>query len=442
MGAVGGEFSLRVPNQSIALMTLDPPRIEMGCGGIDMFGGSFSFVNSDQLVAILRNIGQVAVAALFKMAINSISKELGMSMTDMSNVMHTLNNARLNSCKIGTKIAENIWDAGKNALSNAATDADGSIKQGTGQTANSWEWDWKGIFGVDFGKIGSNAQNPNAANLTMRAVQQNQSYGRVGGLDATTVANLIMNIGGTEIVVTQDVASTGTCAANYNPTGGAVGNVCARTEKKAPTLLTVKMLLKPTPDDQVNWCTDLVIGDEFSCQNYSLQKLTNYFPGATVLAQQILFGKASDSEASPASAPSGGIVGFIETGSWGTFPGAQQYLSVISTPMLRQLVTLQRDTNAVRAVAGTAFVNVLATDITLAFADALADAAAGTFNGLKTVSEPKEFSQNVKAFRTNIAEYRQKESADIQQQMALLQYSSKVAASLGSGSIGVPDKRR
>src|SRR5665811_1402327 len=55
-GFVGGGITLRTPIKPINLFAFDPPRISAGCGGLDMYGGSFSFINSAQFTALLRNI--------------------------------------------------------------------------------------------------------------------------------------------------------------------------------------------------------------------------------------------------------------------------------------------------------------------------------------------------------------------------------------------------
>ena len=60
-GVFGGSFEMRAPITAINLVAFDPPRIDAGCGGIDLYGGSFSFINSQQLVQIFRAVAQNAV---------------------------------------------------------------------------------------------------------------------------------------------------------------------------------------------------------------------------------------------------------------------------------------------------------------------------------------------------------------------------------------------
>ena len=69
----GGGLYLRVPQRSYQLYSLQTPRFRTGCGGIDLYAGGFSLINSDELVAMLRNIGQSAVSYAFMLALRTIS---------------------------------------------------------------------------------------------------------------------------------------------------------------------------------------------------------------------------------------------------------------------------------------------------------------------------------------------------------------------------------
>ena len=44
---VGGSISARVPRDTLQPFAIKSPYIKAGCGGIDIFGGSFSFINAD-----------------------------------------------------------------------------------------------------------------------------------------------------------------------------------------------------------------------------------------------------------------------------------------------------------------------------------------------------------------------------------------------------------
>ena len=65
----GGRFSARTKITRANLMYFDPPSMSAGCGGIDLFGGSFSFINKDQLIQLARATAQNAVGLLFESAL-------------------------------------------------------------------------------------------------------------------------------------------------------------------------------------------------------------------------------------------------------------------------------------------------------------------------------------------------------------------------------------
>jgi len=60
---------VRSPINSINLVNLTAPEIRAGCGGIDLYGGSFTFINTDQFRQILRQIGANALGYAFKLAL-------------------------------------------------------------------------------------------------------------------------------------------------------------------------------------------------------------------------------------------------------------------------------------------------------------------------------------------------------------------------------------
>ena len=49
-----GNLYLRAPVRSETIATVNLPSFRAGCGGIDAFAGAFSFIDSDQRVALAR----------------------------------------------------------------------------------------------------------------------------------------------------------------------------------------------------------------------------------------------------------------------------------------------------------------------------------------------------------------------------------------------------
>ncbi len=100
----GGNLFARAPTRTYNLMSIQTPRMRAGCGGIDLFTGGFSFIDSDQLVAAMRNIGSNASGLAFKLALSTISPKLDGLINDMQNMANAINNASINSCEAAANL--------------------------------------------------------------------------------------------------------------------------------------------------------------------------------------------------------------------------------------------------------------------------------------------------------------------------------------------------
>ena len=69
----GGQYTAHNRIRNVQLFSFSLPSISAGCGGIDIFAGSFSFINSDQLVALMRSIASNAVSYAFSVALETMS---------------------------------------------------------------------------------------------------------------------------------------------------------------------------------------------------------------------------------------------------------------------------------------------------------------------------------------------------------------------------------
>ena len=100
VGVFGGSFMMRTPIQLANIVSFDPPRLDAGCGGVDLYMGSFTFINSQQLVTLFRAIAANAVGLAFKAAIDTISPSLGKLLTEFQTLLQKMNNLAKNSCNL------------------------------------------------------------------------------------------------------------------------------------------------------------------------------------------------------------------------------------------------------------------------------------------------------------------------------------------------------
>lgn len=104
----GGSLWARFPTEQVQPFNLQLPSVRAGCGGIDLFSGSFSFINTDQIVALMKATANNAIGYAFQLAIDSISPSIGGVMKDMSQRIQQLNQFNMNSCQMAQTLVANI----------------------------------------------------------------------------------------------------------------------------------------------------------------------------------------------------------------------------------------------------------------------------------------------------------------------------------------------
>lgn len=101
----GGNIKVRNRISTVNIAHYTPPSAKGGCGGINMYMGSFSFINAEEFIGLLRNIASnaagVASAFAFEMAIEAMDSMTGGVLSRLSDKMQAMNQALLNSCQIG-----------------------------------------------------------------------------------------------------------------------------------------------------------------------------------------------------------------------------------------------------------------------------------------------------------------------------------------------------
>lgn len=103
-GQAAGYYSLgsmwtRFPQKTVYPANLQLPKVAAGCGGIDVFTGSFSFINADEFVAMLKAVANNAIGFAFKLAIEAISPQIGKSMQDLQDLANKINQQNISSCE-------------------------------------------------------------------------------------------------------------------------------------------------------------------------------------------------------------------------------------------------------------------------------------------------------------------------------------------------------
>jgi conjugative transfer pilus assembly protein TraH len=107
VGRSGGGLVWRVPNRSFYPISITPPSLKAGCGGIDLYLGGFSFPNKAEFVQALRNFGQAALGYFFKLALRSLAPEIAVTLDAIGDIANTINQFGENTCKMAEAVAGN-----------------------------------------------------------------------------------------------------------------------------------------------------------------------------------------------------------------------------------------------------------------------------------------------------------------------------------------------
>lgn len=103
-----GQFTARRRMTNDYLVTASPPRIEIGCGGIDLFGGAFSYLDAEYLVEKFERVLQAAPALAFQIAMQEYCKPCVAGMEALENITNQLNQMQLNDCAMARGLATTI----------------------------------------------------------------------------------------------------------------------------------------------------------------------------------------------------------------------------------------------------------------------------------------------------------------------------------------------
>lgn len=95
-----GSYSARwQPSGTISPFGISAPSIKVGCGGIDIFGGAFNFVNPQYLVQQLQTMMQAAPAVAFDIALKTLCEQCSQTIKSIEAMIQRLNSLQFNACK-------------------------------------------------------------------------------------------------------------------------------------------------------------------------------------------------------------------------------------------------------------------------------------------------------------------------------------------------------
>lgn len=194
----GGSVYARTPVRDYPLVTTQWPSFKGGCGGIDLFTGGFSFINSQQLVDAMKNIANNAVSYSFLLALETVSPLIKNQMQSLQEKADAMNRLNIQSCETGVALVGAAWPkteaasqqicASLGSNSNLFSDYT-AARQGCGvdaqkqQTLNKLKQQGYGDF------------IPENTNLAWKAIQSNAAL-----KNDTALAELFLSLSGSLII--------------------------------------------------------------------------------------------------------------------------------------------------------------------------------------------------------------------------------------------------
>lgn len=104
-----GSLYVRSAPRNTSLANLQLPSIRAGCGGIDIFGGSFSFLSAEELIALMENIMANAAGFAFELALESMSPAVQDTVAKLRDLAQQVNSMNINSCEAGAALVGSVW---------------------------------------------------------------------------------------------------------------------------------------------------------------------------------------------------------------------------------------------------------------------------------------------------------------------------------------------
>ncbi|MGO2243164.1 MULTISPECIES: conjugal transfer protein TraH [unclassified Halomonas] len=195
----GGGLRVRTPIVTESLLNIQTPTLDGGCGGIDMFAGSASFISADQLIALFRNIASNAKAYAFHIALSTVFPEASAKIQDLQEVVQKLNALSMNSCEW----AQGIVNAGAGAIENSM----GMEFKGKAQSEGVIDGFFDSIASIgDTGnaeeQLIAEGEGEVAGNIVWRGMKDNQvdNWNWLNNATGNAMLESIMSLTGTYIV--------------------------------------------------------------------------------------------------------------------------------------------------------------------------------------------------------------------------------------------------
>lgn len=129
----GGGFSVSFPQHRVNFISITPPQINAGCGGISMFTGGFSYISGDEFVAMLKGIAADSLGEAFAIAVRTLCPVCATVLSDLQKAAQLASRLAIDQCSAAMGLLEqgieSVPGLQKFLQSRAALDKSGSNEE-------------------------------------------------------------------------------------------------------------------------------------------------------------------------------------------------------------------------------------------------------------------------------------------------------------------------
>ncbi|WP_447874189.1 conjugal transfer protein TraH [Serratia fonticola] len=105
----GGNLFMRTPVRNIQLISVTLPDIKSGCGGIDAYLGAFSFINSDQIKIMGKQILANGVGYAFDLGLETMCPQCKSVKDYLQKLATDVNSMNISTCQASQAIVGGLW---------------------------------------------------------------------------------------------------------------------------------------------------------------------------------------------------------------------------------------------------------------------------------------------------------------------------------------------
>lgn len=400
-GMYGGSMTLRPISSGINVIQFAPPKIDAGCGGVDIFFGSFSFINGAQFEQLIRSIAANAVGFAIKAAIESMCSPCAKLIAELEAAMRELNAMAKNTCAIGKAL---LTSEGRGKLMEQASNIGKRVSTALGNFADELKAENSRNYtnpnetakGTGPGTSGTGAEvaanNPLDGNLVYLAARESLDNG--GNtlrlfLSRNDAIGIVMGLYGV-VIINPETNTPSNCSGTTPP------ERCVKEpETFEPTITRWDNLMYPARFDPDGVMVRSCGGSD--CRSVPPARLPlATWGGVTEIINRALFG-TSDIPTSKADVSPDSVVGMFvhKSGEGALSASARSLISVAPLPIINLMMETQ-DIEGASMTLGIQLAEVLPQYLAYKMAVEFQGIGANVFSGQTKKDMPALYERNLK----------------------------------------------